>query len=45
MYSDGLVDVVMDSGGRAYRNEKVACYYHQYYSTQVAITRVTIATF
>ena len=45
MYSDGFDDVVMDSGGKAYPNEKVACYQGQYYSIQVAITRVTIATF
>lgn len=45
MYSDGFVDVMMDSGGEAYPNEKVACYHGQYYSTQVATTRDTIATF
>ena len=44
MYSNRFVEVVMDSDGRAYPNEKVACHHHhQHDNTQVAVTRVTIA--
>ena len=46
MYSNRFVEVVMDSDGRAYPNEKIACHdHHQHDSTQVAVTRVTIAQY
>ena len=47
VYSNRFVEVVMDSDGRAYPNEKVACHHHhqQHDITQVAVTRVTIAQY
>ena len=43
VYNNRFVDVVIDSGGRAKPIEKVACHYHQYYSSHIAITLVTTA--
>ena len=33
VYSNRFVEVMMDSDGKAYPNEKVACHHHQYSST------------